>query len=197
MRQLTLWLFLCLMGTSALAAQNDETLVSGKIESGGFGGIVWKVTEISDETGVIMGARGGWIINHTFVIGGGGYGLVNDIKAKKISPDTTLFLDMGYGGLEFEYIVNSPKLIHFTFYTLIGLGSVKYRNGDRSFDHNYGPYALRVAEPGVNLEVNVTEFFRVGLGANYRYIEGVDLKGISDSDLRGLSANLTLKFGKF
>lgn len=197
MRQLTLWLFLCLMGTSALAAQNDETLVSGKIESGGFGGIVWKVTEISDETGVIMGARGGWIINHTFVVGGGGYSLVNNIKPEGISPEKDLLLAMGYGGLEFEYIANSQRLIHYSIYALIGGGSVEYRERDRLFGEAYVSDGFFVAEPGVSFELNVTKSFRVGLGTSYRYINGVNLEGTSNSELQALSANLTLKFGKF
>ena len=197
MRQLALWLFLCLMGTSALAAQNDETLISGKIESGGFGALVSKLTEIDGKTAIIGGGRGGWIINHTFVVGGGGYGLVNNIKPEGISSEKDLLLEMGYGGLEFEYIANSQRLIHYSIYTLIGGGSVEYRERDHSFEEVYASDGFFVAEPGVSFELNVTKSFRVGLGTSYRYINGVNLEGTSNSELRGLSANLTLKFGKF
>ncbi len=197
MRQLTLWLFLCLMGTSTLAAQNDETLISGKIESGGFGALVWKLTEINGETAIMGGGRGGWIINHTFVVGAGGYGLVNNIKPQGISSEKDLLLEMGYGGLEFEYIANSKKLIHYSIYTLIGGGNVRYRERDRSFEEAYVSDGFFVAEPGVSFELNVTKPFRVCLGTSYRYINGVNLEGTSNSELQGLSANLTLKFGKF
>jgi hypothetical protein len=197
MRQLTLWLFLCLMGTSALAAQNDETLISGKIESGGFGALVLKLTEIDGKTAIMSGGRGGWIINHTFVVGGGGYGLVNNIKPEGISSEKDLLLEMGYGGLEFEYIANSQRLIHYSIYTLIGGGSVEYRERDHPFEEVYASDGFFVAEPGVSFELNVTKCFRVSLGTSYCYINGVDLEGMSNSDLRGLSANLTLKFGKF
>lgn len=197
MRQLTLLLFLSILGTSALAAQNDETLISGKIESGGFGALVWKLTEINGETAIMGGGRGGWIINHTFVVGGGGYGLVNNMKPQGISSEKDLLLEMGYGGLEFEYIPNSQNLIHYSIYTLIGGGSVEYRKRAHPFDEAYVSDGFFVAEPGVSFELNVTKFFRVGLGTSYRYINGVNLEGTSNSELQGLSANLTLKFGKF
>jgi hypothetical protein len=197
MRQLTLWLFLCLMGTSALAAQDEETLISGKIESGGFGALVWKLTEINGETAIMGGGRGGWIINHTFVIGAGGYGLVNNMEPRGIHFEKYLVLELGYGGLEFEYIANSQRLIHYSIYTLIGGGNVTYRERDRPYEEAYVADGFFVAEPGVSFELNVTKFFRVGLGTSYRYINGVNLEGTSNSELQGLSANLTLKFGKF
>ena len=198
MKQLTVLLFLCMMVTSALAAKSDETLISGEVEHGGFGGPVVKLTEINGRTGILVGGRGGWIINHTFVLGGGGYGLASDIKAKEIGLGTILYLDMGYGGLELEYVVNSPKLIHLSFHTLIGAGSIGYRERDDHFEwDDDSDDIFFVAEPGANLMLNVTEFFRIGLGFSYRFINGVDLEGLSDSGLDGVSTNLTLKFGKF
>ena len=63
---------LLLFAFFGFASAQDEQLVSGKIESGGFGAPVWKITQINGETAMLTGGRGGWIINHTFVIGGGG-----------------------------------------------------------------------------------------------------------------------------
>ena len=37
----------------------------------------------------------------------------------------------------------------------------------------------------------------MGLGVGYRYIDGVDLPGITDEDLTGVVANFDLKFGSF
>ena len=62
-----------------LSAQADQTLTGPYIESGGFGAPVVKMTSMMDEFAVLLGGRGGWILNRTFVLGGGGYGLVNDV----------------------------------------------------------------------------------------------------------------------
>ncbi|MFQ6114725.1 MAG: hypothetical protein ACE5NG_11715, partial [bacterium] len=130
------------------------------------------------------------------VIGGGGYGLVTNIEANKVSFSQAAFLNLGYGGVVLEYIPESNKLIHFSFNTLIGAGGVNYR--DRNFNINFAQWdTFFVAEPGVNLILNVTRHFRLGLGASFRFIDGVDLEGLSDSDVSGASASVLFKFGKF
>jgi hypothetical protein len=188
----------------SVAGAEEETLLSGDIEHGGFGGPVVKFTELKDEFGILVGGRGGWIINHTFVIGGGGYGLVNsDIDEREISPDTTIYMTMGYGGLDLEYIANFNKLIHMTVSTLIGGGGIDYMVKSRNEDWDHGHYrgddadAFFVFEPAINGEMNILKFFRVDAGVSYRFISGIATEGIGDNDLSGPAANITLKFGKF
>lgn len=178
---------------SAAAWAQEETLISGKIESGGFGGPVVKMTQFIDKSGVLVGGRGGWIINHTFVVGGGGYGLVNEITA----PNDSL-LSIGYGGLELEYIHRSNKILHFTFQTLIGGGGVEYRDKrNKDAQNSIANDEFFVIEPGLNVNLNVSKNFRIGLGGSYRYVTGVSLRGLENSDLSGPTALLTFKFGRF
>jgi hypothetical protein len=191
---ITLFVLLSFLHTPLFA--QEETLLKGKIESGGFGGPILKVTELNGDLGLLVGGKGGWIINHTFVIGGGGYGLVTNIAANDVNFIEKAFLNLGYGGVVLELVPESNKLIHFSFSTLIGAGGVNYR--DRNFSINFRQWdTFFVAEPEVNLMLNVTKHFRVGLGASYRYIDGVDLNGLRDSDLSGASASMIFKFGKF
>ncbi|OGC90870.1 MAG: hypothetical protein A2W25_13145 [candidate division Zixibacteria bacterium RBG_16_53_22] len=189
---------------AAMAGAEDETLLSGEIEHGGFGAPVVKFTELKDEFAVLVGGRGGWIINHSFSIGGAGYGLVNqDIDERIISTDTTLFLTMGYGGVEFEYIASSEKLMHMTISSLIGGGAIDYLAKSNSRDWDHHDYhsdnadAFFVFEPAINGELNVVEFFRIGAGVSYRFISGVETEELTDNDLSGLAANIMFKFGKF
>lgn len=72
-------LVLILTGT---ALAEDETLLGGEIESGGYGALVVKFGHIKGEGGILVGVQGGWIVNHTLVIGGGGYGLANNIRVE-------------------------------------------------------------------------------------------------------------------
>ena len=64
MRQLTLGIALCLAALPAWAQQ--RTLISGDIESGGYGAPVVKISWLNGEAAVVVGAQGGWIINHSF-----------------------------------------------------------------------------------------------------------------------------------
>jgi hypothetical protein len=200
MKQWAVAFLFLLISTTAFAAEDEETLVRGKIEHNGFGALVVKLTEIHGETGVLLGLRGGWIINHKVVVGGGVYGLFNDIQAKGISYDERLDLDLTLGGFEFEYVSRSAKLIHYSLRALIGSGEVNYIGHDRPINDTlfyYHRESFFVAEPEVNLILNVTKFFRLGVGASYRFVSSVNLEGLTNSDLDGPSASLILKFGRF
>ena len=98
-----LFIVLMMLITVANMAQDvDETLISGEIEHGGFSGPVIKFISFDDQFGIMAGGRGGWLINNTFVHGGGGYGLRYDIEIDDPGFGETRFLDMGYGSLELE-----------------------------------------------------------------------------------------------
>lgn len=174
--------------------KEDETLISGKLDFGFYGAPIIKFTKINDEFAVLCGGRGGLLINHRFLVGGGGYGLVNEIPVNNIWPNDDYLLEFGYGGLVLEYILAPRKLVHLSVYTLIGAGSVCFQ------DRWYEPWdhdAFFVAEPGLDLMMNITRCFRIGVGGSYRYISGINLGGLSNEDISGPSAVLTFKFGRF
>lgn len=201
-------MFLCFLAPAfaqEAEKQKQETLFAGEVEHGGYGGPVLKVGSVKKEAAVFVGGYGGWFINHTFMIGGGGYGLANNITASADAPlinNRTPSIGFGYGGLVMEYTGNSNDLVHYTIHTLIGAGGAGYylrsRNEfDISFDNNRQWDACFAAEIGASVELNVSTFFRLGLGGGYLFTNGIDMPGLSDSDLRSPHGHLTLKFGKF
>lgn len=191
-------LFLILVASIPAWSQSEETLLEGKIESGGFGGPVLKVGPVNGETGVFVGGRGGWIINRTFIIGGGGYGLANNVGALVPSSSGETLVGFGYGGLELEYIPASYRLVNASFLLLVGGGGVMYRRPgtDLNGDHQTGD-AVFVLEPQVSVTLNVIQWMRVGASLSYRYVDGVDIAASSDTKLSGPSGGLTFRFGKF
>jgi len=206
MRIFLLIITLTTLSTFRISAQEKTLLGNDELSYGGFGGPVVKYVYVHGEPGVLIGGRGGWIINHSVVIGGGAYGLANDIKAD-VPPFVdesgniyNTFINFGYGGLELEYIMQSDQLLHFSVSTLIGGGEVGYRyklpgaDGD-GWDSNKD--AFFIFEPSLNTELNVVSFMRVGLGVSYRFISGVNLDDPQNKDLAGPSGILTFKFGNF
>lgn len=178
------------------AFAQEETLINGSIENGGFGGPVLKIGSFNGEAAILVGGRGGWIVNHSFIIGGGGYGLANDVKAKVAGPYGERFLNFGYGGVELEYISEPNRLINFSVQTLIGGGGLGWRDengGMRNSDSD----SFFIVEPGVNVTVNVTTYFRFSGGISYRFISGVQSPASSNPDLSGPSGVVTFRFGKF
>jgi hypothetical protein len=173
-------------------------LLSRHVENGGFGGPVVKLTEIADQFGVLVGGHGGWIINHSLVLGGGGYGLANAWDFKLVEDGRERRLMLGYGGLEVEYVSRWRDVAHVTAGILVGGGGASWYSRHRNywgFD-DYGD-AFFIAEPGLNLEVNVLHFFRAGVGGSYRFVEGLELPTLTSADLEGAAGSLTLKFGVF
>lgn len=181
----------------------EQTLFDdNSLESGGYGALVWKSTSINNHYGTLLGVRGGWIVNHKFAIGGAAYGLANNIKADAVGPFDQKYINLTFGGLDAEYIFNSDDVMHWSLHTLIGAGGVGFRHGwdedwDRHDSRDHDMNGFFIVEPGVNLDVNVTSWLRTSLGASYRFVSGVSTPAATNSDLRGLSGMVTLRFGKF
>ena len=168
------------------AFAEEKTIVGGGIESGGYGGPVVKFMSLGGDLGVIVGGRGGWIINHTFVIGGGFYGLSSDIK---IDGNR---LQMEYGGFEFEYIWQSDRVLHFTIHTSIGGGRVEM------IDPVYNSDRFFYIEPTINGEVNLLKWFRINAGIGYFWVDNIQgMPGLSSNDIRGITGTIVFKFGWF
>ncbi|MFP4368094.1 MAG: hypothetical protein ACOC2K_00975 [Bacteroidota bacterium] len=203
MRKLILIMAICLMPAAAFA---QETLFGdGDVTIGGFGGPVIGVTSLNGEPGLMIGGRGAVVINKSIAIGGGGWGLSTmNIKEQIdfLDERRDVYLTMGYGGLNFEYIHNADKAYHFSTMLHVGWGAVQYHDefefGDDVEDDydRYGSDSFFVLEPSVNFEVNMFKWMKVGIGGSYRFVSGVDnYHGLEDSDLSGLSGALTFKFG--
>jgi hypothetical protein len=191
-----LWIGMLLFGLLGLASAQDEQLISGKIESGGFGAPVWKVTQVNGETAFLSGGRGGWIINHTFIIGGGGYSTLSDVKTGLISDGKKpLYMRMEYSGLELEYIHHSNKMVHWTVLALFGGGRLEIREHEP--DRTTTNDRFFVFNATANAEINVLKWMRLNLGAGYRLAHGIDYMGLSNGDLSGPEAQVTVKFGSF
>lgn len=173
----------------------DETLITRKTRLGFFVAPVIKFTELNDDGVGFMGGHAGLIINRNFVIGIGGFGLMNDIE---VDVPRDRLLNFGYGGLLLGYINRSHKLVHLSVHSLIGGGGLCYMTwfDDDWFDDSYED-AVFVLEPGLDLELNVTRHFRIGLGGSYRLVYGVDVADLSNYDISGPSASLTFTLGKF
>lgn len=174
-----------------------ETLISGDIDHGGFGGIATNFSQIDNNLGVMVGGYGAWLIDHTVAIGGGGYGLANNIKHDTDVLERDRYLDFGYGGIYLAYFHKSNKLVHLTLETFIGGGELNLRYNDVDDDDLINDDNTFVIDPHINVELNVTDYMRVIVGAGYRYVSGVDMMDYSNSDFSSPTANISVRFGAF
>ena len=217
----TLLLFIAVIFVSGICCAQEQTKDPNEIKTifnnnaiksnGGYGGLMVNYTQIADRDAITMGAKGGWVINHSFTLGMGGYGFISEPQ-----HDNTLGKDYefagGYGGLLLEPIIGGKKPIHVSIPILIGAGGIAYTTSyvnDNSYryDETYEDSdAFFVIEPGVELEFNVVKFMRFALNCSYRYTSDITLKYTSQPNspnigsedlLRGWNYGVVFKFGKF
>lgn len=202
--------------------KKDKSGDKEKIANGGYGALTFGYTQIDGKDAMVIGARAAWIANHHFALGLAGRGFFNNFNSNEYydptynpNYDPNYALAGGYGGILLEPIVAPNYPVHVSFPVLIGAGGVSatptnWQNVDYYNQYYYGTDAYFVLEPGVDVEFNITKFFRIALGASYRYTSDVYLqyKYLNDLDetvyvnvpkdaLRGFNFDFSLKFGWF
>ena len=173
----------------------EETLLGDlkDIEHDGYGGPSVRFTQINGDFAVLTGGQGGWIINHRFVLGGGGFGLANAGTVSESDATTGPIegkLEMGYGGGMVGLIIKSDALVHATVDVLIGAGGMSTQNHVRDD-------VFFVTEPAAHIVLNIASFCCLATGVSYRFTEGADFGGLGDADLDGPSWGILIKFGSF
>ncbi|AMM51620.1 hypothetical protein TH61_11165 [Rufibacter sp. DG15C] len=190
--------------TEVPTAKEPEVLFQGEVNHGFYLAPSLQLTRFHDKSGFMVGGRAAWLMNHKVAIGLAGYGLTTQTNIGEIEETNNAFLQVGYGGALLEYIPEPDKLFHLTFPLMVGLGGAAYTD-NFSDNQNTGNYsyevydtdAFMVVEPGVQAELNLARFMRLGLTFSYRFTHGVSLPKTSDKDLSTAALTLTAKFGRF
>jgi hypothetical protein len=158
------------------------------------------VTVIQGGAVAMGGVRGAWVMNRTFGLGFAGNALgANDVAFGSVDRDGSRRMRGGYGGLLLQYNIGEGRLLHGYVDTTLGGGALVY---DSAPSRAGGPVSdtrgFLSAEPTVNLELNVSAFMRVAIGAGYRFaLAEVSKGGPSGGDLAGPVARMNLEFGRF
>jgi hypothetical protein len=186
--------------TRAEEGSDIKTLGGETHHHGGFGALSFKATSFSNESVVLAGLRGGWIINRSVAIGLEGYGIIPSQKFDNVNSfngDQSILLG-GYGGLFIEPIFWSNEVLHLTLPISAGAGWLGYHDdfeviGNQLIDDDIIWYV----EPGANLEINVVKNFRIATGISYRFTEDLEMLNTESDAFNGMNYYLTLKFGRF
>ena len=210
-RILILPAILFLLCTTLFSQENEssekkdeyKTLFGHDRHIGFYGAFTIGYSEIDSKQAIIFGGRFELITGHSLGIGIGGNGFINE-SYYDATLNTNIFLTGGYGGLYLEPIMMPNYPVHISFPILLGAGGVSYITGNKDYYHNMkvDSKAFLVAEPGAELEMNLTRFFRLALGVSYRFTTPFDVgisstNKISSSALQGFNYMVSFKFGKF
>lgn len=218
MNRLSIILLLIVLASTFVSAQKymdtydpDDDKIKSLLGKGndlnGFGALDVKVGDFKGERALMMGAYGGLIINRRYLLGLAGYGLGTNIEFDGNIPGETeikpLNLHGGYGGVLIGVTIAPKELIHISMPIILGAGALEvsdkdfFVNNPADSEFTVEDSAFFIVEPGLELEFNITKYFRFGVGATYRHIAGTDLINVIDDDLRGVSAMMSFRFGRF
>lgn len=182
---------------------NPQTLIGpdGFLrDSGWYLAPSFGMTGIDGHVGYLTGLRAAFVMNRTFGIGLAASGFGWDVmRSDSLSSGVDRRVAGGYGGLLLQYNIASDRLVHGFVDTTIGGGAACYDTLDANrWESCQNATAFFVFEPSANVEVNVTRFMRVAVGAGYRLaLTDTMNKGLGTSDLGGLLARANLEFGQF
>ena len=184
-----------------------KSLLGKENDLNGFGAIDIKVGDFVNERALLMGAYGGFIINRRYLFGLAGYGIVTNVEFDGNVPGDTevkpLNLHGGYGGVLIGLTIAPRELIHISVPIVLGAGALEvadedfFVNNPADSEFTVENSTFFIAEPGLELEFNITKYFRLGAGATYRHIAGTELVNVKDEDLRGFTGMLSFRFGRF
>lgn len=187
--------------------KNETQTLFGGVASGlsfsGYGALDYKYTKIGEEYSSLGGFRGGLIIDNNYVIGAAFYGLAHENEREKFSgvdyTGTEPYMEFGYGGLLLDYHIMPKSLINFSVGCLIGGGSLDFYEDEDDHDHDRDSHGDKffVAEPEVHMYLNIAKFCRLGVGASYRFVNGIDSTDFENKDFSGLSGSVSAQFGWF
>jgi hypothetical protein len=143
----------------------------------------------------LVGLRGGWLINRQFGIGLAGSAFGWD-STYIDTPSPRSRIDGGYGGLLLQYIIASDRIVHGSIDATIGGGGLCFdpTTGKRECNDRVVFY---VFEPTANVEVNVTSWMRVGVGAGYRFASVDDGRSQYKPEMGGFVTRTNIQFGQF
>lgn len=177
------------------AVADEQTLVRRNSDSGGYGGLGFKLTYLDQQLCHVVGFRAGWIVNHLLLLGAGGYGNFQGITREIALIPTDLpapyRLSITYAGLDLGMVFFSDRAVHFGFQSLIGAGHAGYINTTEA-THFF------VIETSLFSELNIVDWFRVCIGGGYRLAyAGYVIQGMDEKSLHGPSLDILFKVGRF
>jgi len=201
------------LGIVAFGQEQEEefrTLLGNQQELGAYGGFGVEYGQIDDLGALFFTGKAALIMGHNLALGVAGKGFISNYFPVDALYDYQLA--GGYGGLFVEPIFFPKSPVHFTVPLLFGVGGITVIEDLNHYDeYEYDNNILAndvfvVFEPGVEVQMNITHFFRIAVGASYRLpskleIQDIDVQTdrikVGPKALEGFSGGVTFKFGKF
>ena len=197
MKKTIILLFVVVLSSAAFSQEREyRTILDNKdLRISGMGGPFMQFTSVAGDFGFMMGG-GGAVLLDDFFFGGYGLGLTNAIP-DYVNDNPSDQLSLGHGGFWLGYSLFGNKPLHAAFSAMLGWGEFGITQGEGAY-----PYIrdnIFMVAPTIELEANLTRYFRIGAGVSYNLYTMVDdnIHGYTSGDLSSVAGFLSFKFGWF
>lgn len=191
------FLLLVSVAVSAQESKPERTLFGPDVTFAEVWAPEVKLNSIQGKTGTLIGMYGGVLINQKVLLGfTGGVNLGHPT------------VNYGYFGGIAQFIAYPGKMLHISGQLIIAYGTTKdYENPKSGLLDNFWNISgerFVMNEPGINIEVILSERVTFITGVSYRFVSGldpnneyIDITHITNQDMSGINFNIGLKFTKF
>lgn len=196
MKRLIILVCIALLINTVFAQQSSDSyhtiFDNQQINVTGMGGVDMQFSALGGSFALGVGGSGGAIFNQSIVFGGFGIGTLLE-QNFELGGTTYSNTSMGFGGILLGYIFKGNNAIHPAVYLETGWGAVNMYASNVAFSDN-----IFVLNPSIEMEFNITRFFRLGLGGHYQITSGIsEIAGLNNSDFSGPGGKLSFRFGWF
>lgn len=163
------------------------------------GGYEMKLTSFNGEPAFLHGIRGGWYVHQDekkdILVGIGMYGAYTQLNETRLSTQENLFTY--YSTLYCGITLMKNKPVSFEIPAHIGYGFLTMEHASPTYGYDLRADGYFLFEPNVNALFKLGRAVRVGIGAGYRLVGGINMDGTDNIGMSSLTINATLRFGRY
>ena len=174
----------------------ERTLFGDLDLSGLWGGPTYNYSATGDDWALVRGGFGGLELDETVFIGYGGWSsrdpfTTDDATAAGTSPK----YDFRHGGFIVAYSPGADKTIHPRLTAILGPGRIQgTTTNENGIEEQYRD-RMFVGQVMGGAELNLFQWFRLGIEGGYRFASGVEAPVVTASDVSGAVVQIEARFG--
>lgn len=181
-----------------IRSRRERTLLGDLDLSGAWGGPTYNYSMTGDDWALMRGGFGGLEFGDEFFLGYGGWKAREDFTVDDpvaSSPD----YQFQHSGFILAYSPMRDSPIHPRITTIIGPG--KFNINPNSINDLPNPEdidledRMLVAQAMIGFELNLFQWFRLGVDGGYRFANGIDNPVITEKDVSGAIFQIEARFG--
>lgn len=181
--------------TSAFKLKGRERTLLGDLDlSGAWGGPTYNYTATGDDWALLRGGFGGLEFSEELFVGYGGWKSREQLTVDDPTALSPKF-DFNHSGLIIAYAPFADNAIHPRITTVFGPGKFELDDDFARGVTEGRSDRFLVGQATIGLELNLFQWFRLGIDGGYRFASGIDNEYVTANDISGAIIQAEARFG--